>query len=141
MWTGALALALPGLLAVACSLGEGTTADCDPDAPPGSDRACLSLHPCDEGRGGIAAGNEACCLRFANYRYQRCLASLANEPQFIDEPDDFRTLCVGDGPCCESSSRDFESCMAEGLTSSGTSAGGTGGTAGGGGASGGMGGT
>jgi hypothetical protein len=132
-------------VAQACSLGEGKTPDCDPDAPHGSGTSCLQLHQCDDGHGGIAAGNEACCLRRASYEFARCAD--------VEEPDDFRLECV-DIPsdldckkpkaerdprcCCGTAESIFDLCMTQGLTTSATTS--TGGAGGGGGGGAGVGG-
>jgi len=122
-------------LAQACSLGEGKTPDCDPNAPLGSDAACLALHECDDGHGGIAQGNEPCCLRRASYEFARC--------EDVDEPDDFRPACTGvTTGCCATATNLFDVCMTQGLTTSASTTGGMGGatTAGGMGGTGGTGG-
>lgn len=140
------ALGAAGIFLVqACSLGDGQTPGCDPAAAPGTEASCQTLHPCDPGDGGIAAGNEPCCLRRASYELARCGE--------IEEPDDFRPLCV-DVPtdldcsppkgerdprcCCGTAQALFDECMTRGLTTSASTAtgggmGGSGGALGGGG--------
>ena len=133
-----VSISLAGLfLAQACSLGEGQTPACDPTAEAGTDSACQQLEQCDDGKGGIAMGNEPCCLRRASYEFATCAD--------VEEPDDFRPQCVDvpmgldcslpkgerDPRCCCRGSQDlFDLCMTQGLTSTTTGAGGAGGSGG-----------
>ena len=122
----------------ACSLGEGFTPDCDPNAAPGSDKACREVAQCDTGNGGIAKDDLQCCLQAGGLEYGVCIGE-----RVTDAPNyDFRTACpdAATSACCGVAHKIFDLCM-KGLLNTG-GGGGTGGSGGGGtgGTGGGMGG-
>jgi hypothetical protein len=118
----------------ACSLGEGVTPDCDPDAPPDQPTACFQVARCDTGMGGVKA-EEDCCVEAGNSTYAFCDGA--------DIEGDFRQLCVGADAsgCCNTAQQQFDLCMAGMLnTTTSSSTGGGGGAGGAGGAGGSTGG-
>jgi hypothetical protein len=127
--TSTIVISLIGLGAVAlvaanCSLGEGATPDCNPDADPNDINAdpppCHQVADCDDGQ-GWPRPEDRCCAPYATNVYERCSAIFT---------EDFRTNCGAgstDG-CCQAAQNDFDLCMA-GLLADGTGGNtGTGGT-------------
>jgi hypothetical protein len=136
---GLVASALFGWMATpACSLGEGVTPSCDPEAPardasgnPNPD-ACLQVGVCDNGKGGVLA-DPTCCDAAATREIQSCQRSRA--ARFAD------CMNVTGDVCCDQASTVFAVCMAGNLSSAngaggGGGAGGRGGAGGAGGAGG-----
>lgn len=148
---GALVGTLLPTAFIACSLGEGVTPKCDPDASPDQENACFQVSSCDNGNGGVKP-EESCCIEAGNQEYAVC------DGKDVGEDVDFRDLCVpGMGEvsgCCNPAQQTFDFCMAGSLSTSsstgggggaggagGNAAGGAGGNAAGGNAAGGSGGT
>lgn len=134
---GALLLSAP-IAYAACSLGDGVTRTCDPDATPDQSDACFQVAACDTGNGGVKA-EEGCCVQAGNHEYGFCEGK--------DIEGDYRDICVPGGAtppsgCCNPAQNIFDLCMAGALSGAGggggAGVGGTGG-AGTGGGTGGMG--
>ena len=121
---GALLLAAPFAYA-ACSLGDGVTSTCDPNATPDQSNACFQVAGCDNGNGGVKA-EEGCCVKAGNHEYGFCEGK--------DIEGDYRDICVPGGAtppsgCCNPAQNIFDLCMA-GVLSGGAGVGGGGGTGG-----------
>jgi len=130
------AVTAAGAIWIACSLGDGVSPDCDPDAAPSSPEACHQVTACDDGQGNPIKSDE-CCGQVADRAYKICEGS-----------DDVSwTSCPAgstDG-CCGEAQIAFDVCMTPagtgGSGSTGGATGGSGGATGGsGGATGGSGG-
>jgi hypothetical protein len=133
----------------ACSLGEGETPECDPNAAPDAPNACHQTSVCDDGN-GYPKPTDACCLAFANQEYGRCSGDTipnAEDPGVRPEDTDFRNRCATPNPsgCCVFAQDEFNRCKlgppvttttsssGGGATSSTTTTTGAGGSAGAGG--------
>ncbi len=120
---------------LACSLGDGVSPDCDPNAPPDSADACHQVSACDDGQGNPIKSDE-CCGQVADRAYKICEGS--DDLAWASCPAGSTTDCCGEAQIA------FDICMAQGAGGSGGvggSASGTGGATGGsGGATGGSGG-
>jgi hypothetical protein len=113
-------------LLVGCSLGEGITPACDPDAGPGASGSCAQLAECDDGTGKVKA-TEQCCLPVGNLAYGKC------DKHALADDADFRTLCTAGGDaCCNDAQEAFDLCLEGTSTTTSSSSTSTGGSGGGG---------
>jgi hypothetical protein len=154
-----------GLYAAACSLGEGVTSKCDPNANPGSPSACFQTPSCDDGHGEVKP-EASCCTLKANQDAAQCVPGCTTDAECnggtcVSYPNNvsacsnhgdfegnFQDHCVGQGDgiiaprCCSEAQMSFDTCMTRntgGMGGGGMGGGGSGGDAGmGGGGSGGS---
>jgi hypothetical protein len=89
LWTASCAacVAVLGVTAISCSVGEATSPACDPNAAPGAANACYAIAPCDDGT-GYPKQEVGCCSQYGANIYEALGGA-----EIVDPVACFLTVC------------------------------------------------
>lgn len=100
---GVLAASMVALMA--CSLGDGVTTDCDPNAAPSDTSACHQVSACDDGDGFVKP-EQGCCEIAAERQFGLCAETNSTQGKFASCQSDMSA------DCCTELQQEFNACMA-----------------------------